>query len=142
MLRCLLMVCASSTLLLARAQAQAVTWPPLSQLSVSPLYIEQPTAPLDLHLLASEPSDTVARQIKPTYWKEGGLIGGVASGIFFALVGHAVCAYQEGNTRTCGLKLIAGAVFGGGLGFALGALVGGQFSRGPLRASSDSAVRD
>jgi hypothetical protein len=139
-LRCLLMVCASSTLLLhtARAQAQAVTWPPLSQPSVSSLYPERPTTPLDLPLIAGEPSESVV-QIEPTYWKEGGLVGGVLSGVLLALFAEALCTYGEGNTRNCGMKLVAGAALGGGMGFVLGALVGGQFPKGPRRVSSDSA---
>lgn len=141
MLRYFLIVCALSTLLpdSARAQTQAVTWPPLSQLSASPLYVDRLPTPLDHHLLAGEPPDTVVRQIKPTYWKEGGLVGGVVSGIFFAWLAHGLCTYyDESSNRNCGLKLVAGAVFGGGLGFGLGALVGGQFPK-DQRVSSDSA---
>jgi hypothetical protein len=141
-LRYFLIACTSSTLLLdsARAQTQVVTWPPLTQLSASSLYMERPTAPLNRHLLAGEPPDTAVRQIKPTYWKEGGLVGGVASGVFFAWLIHGLCTYyDESRNPNCGLKLVGGAVFGGGLGFVLGALVGGQFPKGRQRASSDSA---
>jgi hypothetical protein len=138
-LRTLLVVLASSSLALdsAGGQAPPVTWPPLSQLSASSLYAEQPTTPFDAQRLAGEPSDTVARQIKPTFWKEGGLVGGIASGVFMALFAHGMCAYAEGNTRDCGLALLGGTVVGGGLGFALGALVGGQFSKGRPPASRD-----
>jgi hypothetical protein len=142
LLRYFLIVCASSALLLdtARAQTRAVTWPPLSQLSASSLYIEGPTTPLDRHLLAGEPPDTVVRQIKPTYWKEGGLVGGVLSGVFLAWLVHGLCTYyDESINPNCGLKLVAGGVFGGGLGFVLGALVGGQFPKGRPGAPSDSA---
>ena len=124
----------------ARAQTQAVTWPPLSHLSASSLYIDRLPTPLDHHLLAGESPDTVARQIRPTHWKEGGLVGGVVSGIFFAWLAHGLCTYyDESSNRNCGLKLVGGAVFGGGLGFGLGALVGGQFPKGSQRGSSDSA---
>lgn len=141
MLRTFLVVLASSTLLLdsAEAQAPAITWPPLATLSASSLYTGRPLALLDSHLRTDEPSDTVARQIRPTYWKEGGLIGGVASSILVGLFAQGMCAYAEGNTRNCGLSLITGAVLGGGVGFGLGALVGGQFPKGPPRVSSDSA---
>ena len=141
MLRTLLVVLASSTLLLDRAggQAPAVSWPPLAGISASSLYTGRPPTPLDSHLRSDEPSDTVARQIRPTYWKEGGLIGGVAASIFVGLFAQGMCAYAEGSTRNCGLSLITGVVLGGGVGFGLGALVGGQFPKGRPRASSDSA---
>jgi hypothetical protein len=141
MLRYFLIGCASSTLLIgsASAQTQAVTWPPISRLSASSLYSERPTTSLDRHLLAGEPPDTAVRQIKPTYWKEGALVGGIVSGIFFAWLAHGLCTYDDGSNRNCGLQLVGGAVFGGGLGFGLGGLVGGQFPKGRPRVSSDSA---
>jgi hypothetical protein len=140
-LRTLLVVLTSSTLLLnsAGGQAPAVTWPPLAGISASSLYTGRSPSPLDSHLRSREPSDTVARQIRPTYWKEGGLVGGVASSILVGLFAQGMCAYAEGNTRNCGLSLITGALLGGGVGFGLGALVGGQFPKGPPRVPSDSA---
>lgn len=36
-------------------------------------------------------ADTVARHIKPTYWREGGLVGGVSVGAFMAYLAHG-CA--------------------------------------------------
>jgi hypothetical protein len=139
-LRRVLIVCASSALLLqsARAQTAAVSWPPLSHLSESSLYTERPAAPLDLHPLAEEPSDTVVRRIKPTYWKEGGLVGGVAAGAFLAYLAGGLC--QSSDTgENCGGAAIGGAVLGAGVGFGLGALIGGQFPKQPKRISSDSA---
>jgi hypothetical protein len=140
LLRYVLIVCALSTLLLdgASAQAQAVTWPPLSQLSTSSLYIERPAAPLDLHPLAEEPSDTVVRRIKPTYWKEGGIVGAVAAGAFLAYPAGGLCQYSDSG-ESCGGAAIGGAVLGAGVGFGLGALIGGQFPKRPKRVSSDSA---
>jgi hypothetical protein len=140
LLRYFLIVSALSTLRLdsASAQARAVTWPALSQLSASALYSKRPAAPLDLHRLAEEPSDTVVRRIKPTYWKEGGLVGGVAAGAFLAYLAGGLC--QSSDTgENCGGAAIGGAVLGAGVGFGLGALIGGQFPKRPKRVSSDSA---
>ena len=113
MLRGLLIVCALSTLLIdgARAQAQVITWPPLSQLSSTSLYIERPSTPLDLHLFAGEPPDTVPRQIKPTYWKEGGIVGAVLIGGSSAWLGHAICRNSQGGS--CTGALVGGALGGG-----------------------------
>jgi hypothetical protein len=139
--RTLLVVLASSTLLFdsAGSQAPSITWPPLAVLSASSLYTRRFPTPLDNHLRTDERSDTVARQIRRSYWKEGGLVAGVASSILVGLFAQGMCAYAEGNTRNCGLSLITGALLGGGVGFGLGALVGGQFPKRPPRMSSDSA---
>lgn len=134
MLRWLLTVCALSTLLVdsARAQAQVITWPPLSQLSSSSLYIGRPADPLDPHLLAAASSDTVAREIKPTHWKEGGIVGGVLVGGFGAWLGHEICRNSE--VGGCTGALVGGALGGGLIGFLTGALIGGQFPKHPKSA--------
>jgi hypothetical protein len=133
-LRCVLVICAVSMLLFDRAEAQgrAVSWPPLSQPGASSFYAPGPATPLRARL-AAERSDTTIRQIKPTYWKEGGLIGGVVSGVLVGLFAHGMCTYDEGNTRNCGLALISGVVIGGGMGFSLGALIGGQVPKQPAQ---------
>jgi hypothetical protein len=129
------MVCASSLLLLdsARAQNSAITWVPLSQLQASSLYSKGPTTPLDLRPLAAETSDTVARQIRPTHWKEGGVVGAVLLGAFGIWFGNELCQKTEaGQDNGCTAKAVAGGLIGGGgLGFLIGALIGGQFPKHP-----------
>jgi hypothetical protein len=132
-LRCFLIVCVSSTLLVAtaRAQTQAVTWPPLSQPSVSSLYIERLGTPLHPHLLVGEPPDTVPRQIKPTHWREGGMVGSLLVGAFGVWFGNEICRYVEDGGNGCAGFMIRGALGGGITGFLIGALIGGQFPKHP-----------
>jgi hypothetical protein len=132
-LRCVLIVCASCTLLLdsAQAQNQAVAWPPLSHISASSLYIERPSTPLDVHLLAAEMPDTTPRQIKPTHWREGGMVGSLLIGAFGTWFGYEICRYVEDGGNGCGGFMIRGALGGGITGFLIGALIGGQFPKHP-----------
>jgi hypothetical protein len=140
-LRCVLIVCASSGLLTQspRAQTGVVSWPPLSQLSASSLYTEWAATPLSPRLLALEAPDTVPKQIRPTHWKEGGIVGAVALGAFGIWFGHELCTESEaGNDSGCMPKsVIGGAVGGGILGFLIGALIGGQFPKHPPSAPAE-----
>ena len=133
MLRSILMLGVCSGLLFesAAAQTPSVSWPPLSGLSGSSLYIERPGIPLTNRLLASETRDTVPRQIRPTHWKEGGLVGALMLGAFGIWFGNEICQETEaGNNSGCTARaVVGGAVGGGALGFLIGALVGGQFPK-------------
>ena len=139
MLRCLLIVCASCTLPLgsALAQNQAVAWPPLSQISASSLYSERPSTPFDVHLFAAETPDTIRRQIKPTHWREGGLVGALLLGGFGAWFANGFCRSLDESGNGCGGSLIGGALGGGIAGFLIGALIGGQFPKHPRSAPVD-----
>jgi hypothetical protein len=81
--------------------------------------LQQPFAP-----------DSVRRQIRPTHWKEGALIGGLASGLGLAFLFDGLCRGLSDNVDDCGGTLTAGFVTGGVLGGLLGALIGGQFPKG------------
>ena len=70
----------------------------------------------------------MARQIKPTYWKEGGVIGAVAVGAFGAWLFHGLCSDSD-TAEGCTGALVGGALGGGLLGFLTGALIGGQFPK-------------
>jgi hypothetical protein len=139
-LRLILIFCASSGLLhqSAVAQTPAVSWLPLSGLSESSLYTERPSTPFSNRLLASEPRDTVAKQIRPTHWKEGGIVGAVALGAFGVWFGNEICQKTDaGSEEGCTARsVVGGAIVGGGLGFLIGALIGGQF---PKHSSSGPA---
>ena len=132
MLRCLLIVCASSILLVAPATAQTVplAWAPLSNLSSSPLYDLPLRGPLAPGSLLAEQADSVVRQIRPTHWKEGGLVGALAVGAFGAWLGNEICRNSDTGSGCTGLTL-GGALGGGVLGFLIGALIGGQFPKQP-----------
>jgi hypothetical protein len=133
MLRLIMILCASTGLLLqsAAAQTPAVSWPPLTTSSASSLYPERPSTPFSSRLLASEPPDTVPRQIRPTHWKEGGIVGAVALGAFGVWFGNEICQNSDaGSEEGCTARsVVGGAIIGGGLGFIIGALLGGQFPK-------------
>ncbi|HJR15876.1 MAG TPA: hypothetical protein VJ808_03400 [Gemmatimonadales bacterium] len=76
------------------------------------------------------PSDTVSGEIRPTHWKEGAVIGGLSVGVGLALVGGALCRSSD-NVRSCGGATVGGFLLGGVIGGIAGALIGGQFHKGP-----------
>jgi hypothetical protein len=70
--------------------------------------------------------DSVRRAIRPTHWKKGALIGGVVTGLGFALWVDGVCRDSETDCRgALPLALLGGGLVGG----LVGALVGGQFPK-------------
>jgi hypothetical protein len=108
-LRRLLIGCASSVLLIQTASAQtaALSWPPLSHLSESSLYTDRTTTPLSPRSLTREAPDTIVRQIRPTHWKEGGLVGALLLGAFGIWFGNEICRrrrhwvpYRRANRRS------------------------------------------
>jgi hypothetical protein len=77
-----------------------------------------------------ERGDSVERDIRPTHWKEGALVGGLIGVAAGALLGAAICRNSENTTGDC-----TGSTVGGGLivGLVLaipGALIGGQIPKG------------
>jgi hypothetical protein len=73
-------------------------------------------------------ADSVRRQIRPTHWKEGALIGGLAMGLGFAYLADGFCRSSD-TIDGCGGALPAGFLIGGILGGFTGALIGGQFPK-------------
>jgi hypothetical protein len=73
-------------------------------------------------------TDSVRPRIRPTHWKEGGLVGGVAVGIGFALWIDAFCRSSDSGTD-CGGASTAGFLLGGVLGGLTGMLIGGQIPK-------------
>ena len=76
-----------------------------------------------------EARDTVQHQIRPTYWKEGALIGGVVGAIGGAFVGHGLCETSEEFEKNCTGSLFLGGLLGAVLLAGPGALIGGQFPK-------------
>jgi hypothetical protein len=72
--------------------------------------------------------DSVQRQIRPTHWKKGALIGGLAMGLGFAYLADGFCRSSD-TIDDCGGALPAGFLLGGVLGGFIGALIGGQFPK-------------
>jgi hypothetical protein len=81
--------------------------------------------------------DTTSRQIRPTYWKEGGIAGGIVFGLLGAAAGGGLCAYSDQN-RDCTGATLLGAVGGGLIGGTIGALIGGQFSKSSPSDTTDA----
>jgi tetrahydromethanopterin S-methyltransferase subunit D len=75
-------------------------------------------------------ADTVERQIQPTHWKEGALVGGVLGALGGALLGHAICTQSEQPEKNCTGTTVIGAVFSAAILAIPGALIGGQFPKG------------
>jgi hypothetical protein len=72
-------------------------------------------------------ADTNAR---PTNWREGGIVGAVIFGLALASLAGGLCASSDTDQDCTGATLL-GAAAGGGMGFVIGALVGGLFPKGP-----------
>jgi hypothetical protein len=71
--------------------------------------------------------DTVERQIRPTHWKEGAVVGGVTTGLGLALLIDGLCSSDSGGN--CASAVVLGLVGGGAVGGVVGALIGGQFPK-------------
>ena len=64
----------------------------------------------------------------PTYWLEGGVIGGLGLGFLGAALGGGLCGYSD-QQKSCTGATVSGAVFGAGLGFIVGGIIGGQIPK-------------
>jgi len=74
--------------------------------------------------------DSVPREIRPTHWKEGALVGGLSLGLGLALLADGFCRSSDSG-GSCGGATTAGFLLGGVLGGVIGALIGGQFPKDP-----------
>lgn len=117
------------------AQGAPIAWPPLSQAPVSSLYASSAVGLLSPRAFTAEPADTVVRHIKPTYWKEGGVIGAVPAGVFLGWLSHGLCSDSDSGGGCTG-ALVGGALGGGLVGFLAGALIGGLFPKHSQEASA------
>lgn len=94
--------------------------------------------PAPTQLLAAAPhgplrqplaTDSVRPRRRPTHWKEGALVGGVAGGIALALFADAFCRGLGDSGTDCGGASTGGFLLGGVLGGFTGMLIGGQFPK-------------
>lgn len=78
---------------------------------------------------SAAPRDSLMRDIRPTYWKEGAAVGALAGAVGGALVGLAVCGLSEEVGKDCAGTAVIGGI-GGAVVLAIpGALIGGQFRK-------------
>jgi hypothetical protein len=109
----------------SRADAQA----PVSRVIPSVVFSNAAPGPLRTPGLIP-PADSIDRNIRPTYWKEGALVGGLSGAAAGTVLGLVICRNSEELGKNC-----AGSAVAGGLIAALvlaipGALIGGQISKG------------
>ena len=118
----------------ASAQGAAA---PLRGPAASAVFAPRVSGPLHNRSLISP--DTARTGIGPTHWKEGALIGGLAGAVGGGLLGTAVCGQSDEVGNSCTGTTVLAAL-GGALLMAIpGALIGGQFPKGPRNAEPDAA---
>jgi hypothetical protein len=71
----------------------------------------------------------VPPSIRPTYWKEGAVIGGILGGALGVLAGGGLCGQSEEPNKHCAGSMILGGMVGALLLGIPGALVGGLFPK-------------
>jgi hypothetical protein len=76
-------------------------------------------------LVLADTTDSIPRRIRPTHWKKGALIGGLAGGAALAVLVETVCSLGDCGGSATVNALLGGAVLGG----IVGALIGGQFPK-------------
>lgn len=105
---------------------QAVVRGPLSSVLTS-------TAPGPLRAaVLQQPGDSVKRDIRPTHWKEGALVGGLTGAVGGAVLGTAVCRNSEEVGKSCTGTAIASGLIAGLVLTIPGALIGGQMHKGDV----------
>jgi hypothetical protein len=122
--RIVLLVLLGSLFWAARSSAQTS----LSGPAASVLFSGLPRSSIGPALWQAQ-QDTVQAQIRPTYWKEGALVGGVVGALGGAWLGHGLCKYSEEFEKNCTGSLFVGGLLGAALLAIPGALIGGQFPK-------------
>lgn len=101
---------------------------PLSGPAASVLFTAAQRGPLGSTGI-EEPRDTVRPRIRPTYWKDGAVIGGVLGALGGALLGHGLCETLDEAEKNCTGSLFLGGILGAAILAIPGALIGGQFPK-------------
>ena len=99
------------------------------QLEAQTVTAGSPYRPEPFQRFEPDSRDTDSPSIRPTYWVEGGAIGAGALGALVAVAATALCATSE-VADGCTGTTIGGFVVGGGMGFVVGALLGGLVPKG------------
>ncbi len=106
----------------SEARAQTPPSPPAGSALFDP-GVRGPLAPHGL----GETADTLHRDIGPTYWQEGALIGAGVGALGGLLVGQFIC--EQSESRSCGTARVTAVLVSAALLALPGALIGGQFSK-------------
>jgi len=101
---------------------------PAARVSAPVLLSSTARGPLRFARLA-EPRDTVVRQLEPTYWKEGAVVGGAVGALGGALLGLSVCRLAEQPDKNCTGSAVLGGVLAAAVMAIPGALIGGQIRK-------------
>jgi hypothetical protein len=117
-----------STLAILFAVPAAVSAQHLAGPSPSVLFARQPQASLYPALAAP---DTIRTGIRPTYWKEGALIGGLVGGLGLGLFAAELCRFSEQPSNGCVGTTLLTALVGTVIVGIPGALIGGSFPKYP-----------
>lgn len=120
----------------AWASAQAAG--PIPGPASSVVFTARPDSPLHPAWSSVTP-DTVRPGIRPTYWKEGAIAGGIAGAVGVGLLATAACGMSEEFGKSCTGAALLGGLLGGGLGAIPGALIGGLFPKSPREAEPHAA---
>jgi hypothetical protein len=88
-------------------------------------------------IVLSDTTDSVPRRIRPSHWKEGALIGGLAVGAGLAFLVYGLCDAGSESETDCSGAPVAGFLVGAIMGSITGALIGGQFPKGEEPSDPD-----
>ena len=75
------------------------------------------------------PGDSLERDIRPTHWKEGALVGGLIGAAGGAVLGLAICRNSEELGRNCAGSAVVGGLISAVVLAIPGALIGGQIHK-------------
>jgi hypothetical protein len=103
---------------------ERIKGPAPSVLSVTPARSSQ--------LASLVESDSVSQ---PTHWKEGALVGALVGAVGGGLLSEAIC--EQAETSSC--SIVPGILLGAALLAIPGALIGGQFPKGPQEEEAGSS---
>ena|GEM_PF-2973037 len=123
-MRVILLALLSSLSWVTRSPAQTSLPGP----AASVLFSGLPRSPLE-SIPWEARQDTVQGQIRPTYWKEGALVGGVIGALGGAWLGHGLCEDSDEFGKNCTGSLFVGGLLGAALLAVPGALIGSQFPK-------------
>ena len=97
---------------------------------VASILLSRPTSGPLRALGLVEPADRIERDIRPTHWKEGALVGGLVGLAGGAVLGSAFCRNSEELGKSCTGSAVVGGLIVGLVLAIPGALIGGQIPKG------------